>query len=100
MFEGAPNAVVNATNAMVDTTTALVGTTRPARRPVAVSWWAKHARAAFDHHLATPAHLSIAANAAMTSPALQFFRESNAPPPFILWHNDAGDGTVIEYKQV
>lgn len=32
--------------------------------------------------------------------ALQFFSERKAPPPFILWHNDAGDGAVIEYRQV
>jgi hypothetical protein len=27
--------------------------------------------------------------------ALEYFRRNNAPPPFITWHNDSGDGTAI-----
>jgi hypothetical protein len=27
--------------------------------------------------------------------ALQYFREHSAPPPFISWHNDSGDGKNI-----
>ena len=27
--------------------------------------------------------------------ALDYFRRENAPPPFITWHNDSDDGTVI-----
>ena len=26
---------------------------------------------------------------------LDYFRQHNAPPPFISWHNDSEDGTVI-----
>jgi len=28
--------------------------------------------------------------------ALDYFRQEQRPPPFIVWHNDAGDGTDIE----
>jgi|RhiMethySRZTD1v2_1073278.scaffolds.fasta_scaffold1694974_2 hypothetical protein len=27
--------------------------------------------------------------------ALKYFREHNAPPPFVTWHNDSGDGASI-----
>jgi hypothetical protein len=27
--------------------------------------------------------------------AMGYFRERGAPPPFITWHNDSGDGPVI-----
>ena len=27
--------------------------------------------------------------------ALEHFRREHTPPPFIAWHNDSGDGTVI-----
>lgn len=27
--------------------------------------------------------------------AMEFFRAKHAPPPFITWHNDSGDGTDI-----
>jgi len=30
--------------------------------------------------------------------ALLFFTENHAPPPFIFWHNDAGDGALLEYR--
>jgi len=30
--------------------------------------------------------------------ALAFFRERNAPPLFIHWHNDSGDGIVLEQR--
>lgn len=29
--------------------------------------------------------------------ALKFFLEKNAPPLFIHWHNDSGDGVVLGY---
>ena len=29
--------------------------------------------------------------------ALQYFRENGRPPHFVLWHNDSGDGTEIEF---
>lgn len=30
--------------------------------------------------------------------ALEFFRRECKPPPFVLWHNDSGDGVDLEYK--
>src|SRR5262245_27105727 len=30
--------------------------------------------------------------------ALAFFRREWKPAPFVLWHNDSGDGVDIEYK--
>jgi hypothetical protein len=30
--------------------------------------------------------------------ALRFFTENHAPPPFIHWHNDAGDGVILEHN--
>ena len=27
--------------------------------------------------------------------ALDYFKRTGKPPPFITWHNDSGDGTVI-----
>jgi hypothetical protein len=31
------------------------------------------------------------------SQALEYFREHRRPPPFIMWHNDSGDGVVISH---
>jgi Immunity protein Imm1 len=30
--------------------------------------------------------------------ALEFFRKECKAPPFVLWHNDSGDGVDLEYK--
>ena len=30
--------------------------------------------------------------------ALAYFESRKEPPPFILWHNDSEDGTVIPYE--
>ena len=30
--------------------------------------------------------------------ALRFFEENHAPPPFIRWHNDSGDGVVLDHN--
>ena len=30
--------------------------------------------------------------------ALNFFQKEHKPPTFIHWHNDSGDGTVLEHQ--
>jgi hypothetical protein len=39
---------------------------------------------------------SWAVSVALVHRAFDYFREYRAPPPFIVWHNDSGDGVVLE----